>query len=469
MANFGAALPNTITVQLQVYYTSFLGYPALASGAVRGITLMLDALLDPLMGYISDRTRSRFGRRMPYIATGALVMAAGLLGMWTVPRGLSEFQFYAYLFAMQIIFTVGTTMTGIPFSALIPELAKDYSAKTVLVAWMQSGTYVGTVFGGSVRAYVEWRGTAANGFQEFAIYCALGMVACYWFFIFLVKEPPPPADRAAAFEARRRELRAYLRRQLRDIGRTLSFAAADRHFLILFCSVFIYQAGVLAGIWLYTFLLQDWFGTTWNTPFAQQYVPRVFRDAFFLFIFFAIGCGIFFLPFWNWLGKRCEKRTCLMIGIIGVAISYGSSYYLFAPRSYPLLIAYCIVTAFFYCSANIFPQSMLADIATHSEYVRGEANEGMYYGAYSFLTKLYNAASLVWTGFAVDHLLHYQRGESVERVVQTAETMWRMRVLYAAPALVAAFFAIPVLLRYDLTRQRMAEVRAAIEKRTRGG
>ncbi|HQE75061.1 MAG TPA: MFS transporter [Candidatus Hydrogenedentes bacterium] len=471
---FGGAGPTTVLAQLQLYFTKFLGYDPVIVGNVRGVSVALDAFLDPLMGYISDRTPGRFGRRMPYIALGSLVYAAGVIGMWFAPAGLTHAQFYVYLIVMQVVFSIGLTMTGIPFTALVPEIATGYSARTALASWMQAGAYLGNIWGGCIRWYSSWRGDEIAGFQEFALYSSAVMIVCYWLFAVLVREPPlSPGQRLTLEEGRRAggtvpSLRAALARHVNGILRALGYAFRDRYFIILFLAVFVYQAGILAGLWMYTFLLDDWFGRTWNTPFAQRVLVgplSPLRDAFFLYIFFAIGCGVLFLPVWNALGKRLEKRTCLSLGIVGIGLVYGSSYFLFAPKSFPLLIVYCLLQAFFYCAAYVFPTSMLADIATHSEWQRGGANEGMFYGANSFLTKLYNAASIFWTGFALKYVVQYQEGPDA---VQSAETLWRMRVLYAAPACAAAFIALLVLFRYDLSRERMNAITEDLQRRKGG-
>lgn len=465
LGTFGNAGPTTVLAQLQLYFTKYLGYDPVIVSNVRGFSIAFDALIDPLMGYISDRTRSRFGRRMPYIAIGSLIYAAGVIGMWFAPPGLTPLQFYGYLIAMQIVFSIGLTMTGIPYTALIPEVAREYSARTVLASWMQAGAYLGNIWGGCVRWYSSWRGDEIHGFQEFALYSSAVMVVCYWLFVISVREPPYSEEQWARIAVEKQHLRNYLHRNLLGLGRALKFALTDSQFLVLFLTQFVYQVGVLAGIWMYTFLLEDWFGKTWATPFARTWLVgplSLFRDAFFLYIFFAIGCGVVFLPVWNWIGKRLEKRTCLTIGILGIGLTYGSSYLLFAPRSYPLLVVYCLLQACFYCAAYIFPVSMLADVATHSEWRRGEANEGMFYGANSFLVKLYNAGSIFWTGFALKYIVHYQEGTGV---TQTAETLWRMRVLYALPAFLMAFLAVLVLRRYRLTRPLMAEITHDLESR----
>jgi glycoside/pentoside/hexuronide:cation symporter, GPH family len=468
LGTLGSAGPGVTMVQLQPYF-SRLGYSASIIGNVRFFSLVFDAITDPLMGYISDHTSSRSGfgpvrgRRLPYIAVGSFLFAAGLIGMWFAPAGLTTAQFYAYLIAMQIVFTIGVTMTGVPYQALIPELAKEYSARTTLVSWMQAGTYLGSLWGGGVRAYANWRGDEITGFREFAIYCSLMMIVCYWLLVLFLKEPELTEEQQAALRERQARLRGHVLRHFTDLGRSMAFALKDWRFLVLFLTTFTYQAGVLAGIWMYPYILTDWFGT-WDTPYAIQHIPALFREPYFLWIFFGITCGVIYLPFWNWLGKHWEKRTCLLIGIIGVGCAYGISYFMFAPQSFPLLIVYCLLLGFVYCPANIYPVSMIADIATHNEYQTGEANEGMFYGAWSFLVKAYNGFAVLWTGFALDHIVKYQPGEDV---VQTADTLHRMRVLYAAPPLIMAFLAVFILLRYDLTRARMAGVTAQLEARRR--
>ena len=148
VATFGNAAPLTITAQLQLYFTKYLSYDPVILANVRFVSTFFDAVTDPLMGYISDRTRTRFGRRMPYIAVGALVYAAGIIGMFLAPAGMTTAQFYAYLITVQILFSIGVTMTGVPYTALIPEVAKEYSVRTTLASWMQAGAYLGNIWGG---------------------------------------------------------------------------------------------------------------------------------------------------------------------------------------------------------------------------------------------------------------------------------------------------------------------------------
>jgi Na+/melibiose symporter-like transporter len=355
-------------------------------------------------------------------------------------------------------------MTFIPYNALIPELVKDYRARTTLVSWMQVGTYLGTTLGGGVRAYTSWRGDEVRGFQEFAVLSSVVMAVCYWIVVLCVKEPPLTPEQRASIARLRAERRNVLVTHVAGLFRALGYAFRNRYFLKLFSAVFTYQAGVLAGLWFYTFILEDWFGKTWNTPFAQRYMVgplAPFRDGFLLYISVAVGCGTFMLPFWNWLGKYLEKRTCLIVGIVGVGFTYASSYWLFAGKSFPMLIVYALLQAFFYCPANIYPISMLADIATHDEWKNGEPNEGLFYGANSFLTKLYNAAGLWWFGFAQEYVVGYKSGAST----QAPEVIERMRLLYAFPALAMSLVAVVFLIRYDLSRGRIEEINGDLQGR----
>ncbi|MCC6796904.1 MAG: MFS transporter [Candidatus Hydrogenedentes bacterium] len=458
LGTLGIEAPQTIIVQLQLYFTKYLGYPASILSNVRGFAILFDAFIDPLVGYISDRTASRFGRRMPYIAMGSLFFAFGVIGMWFAPQGLTPLQFYAYLIVMQIVYSIGFTMVTIPYAALIPELATEYGARTRIVSWRQAGTYVGTSWGGLIRAYATWRGDEVRGFQEFAVFASILMMVCLWAFVLLLKEPVPAVDHRQRAWAQRAGAKTFMKSHLIGLVRSLSFTFRDRQFVVLFLANFAAQAGILAGLWMYTFLLDDWFGKTWNTPFAQTVLVgplSPFRDAFFLYIFFAIGCGLVFLPVWNWIGRYLDKRACLTIGIIGVGSVYGASYFLFAPKSFPLLIGYCLLQSFFYCAVYVFPASMLADVASYSEWKTGESNDGVYYGASSFLIKLYNAAAIFWTGFALDYIVRYQPGEGI---VQSAETLYRMRLLYAFPAFGLAFVAALILRGYKLDRQTMTRI-----------
>lgn len=123
MGNFA----NTIAYQvfgnrIQFYYVDILGLSGATAGIIWTIYGLWNAINDPLMGQVSDRTRSRFGRRVPYVAFGAIPLGLSFFFLWT-PPGQSPLVLAAYFFAMLFIFDTIYSLTIIAYNALFPEVA----------------------------------------------------------------------------------------------------------------------------------------------------------------------------------------------------------------------------------------------------------------------------------------------------------------------------------------------------------
>ena len=102
-----------------------------------------DAISDPIAGYISDNTRSRWGRRRPYIVVGGVGVAIFFVLIWTVPTGLGEYGIFAYFLAMSLLFYTAVTVFSVPLVALGYEMTDDYHERTRLFAY---GSFIGNVF-----------------------------------------------------------------------------------------------------------------------------------------------------------------------------------------------------------------------------------------------------------------------------------------------------------------------------------
>jgi glycoside/pentoside/hexuronide:cation symporter, GPH family len=143
----GAGLSGAM---LQIYLNQVLGLPALLVGATIMVSLMVDAVIDPLIGQWSDKARSRWGRRHPFMYASALPVAALLYLLWNAPHGLSSSALVVFTLGMMIAVRLAISFYIIPSNALTPELTPDYDQRTTL----QSYRWFFGIIGGATITFV---------------------------------------------------------------------------------------------------------------------------------------------------------------------------------------------------------------------------------------------------------------------------------------------------------------------------
>jgi len=116
------------------FLTAFLGVPAAVAGWVTFLVLAFDVVTDPLVGFFSDRTNSRWGRRAPWIFVGALILAIGIVGMFGVPAGMSWQANMAWVVAFFGLATIGFTCVAIPYGAMAGEMTQDPKERSAMMA-----------------------------------------------------------------------------------------------------------------------------------------------------------------------------------------------------------------------------------------------------------------------------------------------------------------------------------------------
>lgn len=116
---------NSFNILALRYFTDFVGLTAAAAGFLIGISKLYDAFSDPVMGMISDRTRTRLGRRRPYVLAGGLLCGLSLYVLFSAPTGMSESQAFWYVAAALIMYATSYTVYNIPYMAMPAEITTD--------------------------------------------------------------------------------------------------------------------------------------------------------------------------------------------------------------------------------------------------------------------------------------------------------------------------------------------------------
>jgi len=431
---------NLALSALSLFYLVFLTdvaglRPALAS-AVLFTGRVVDAFADPLMGRLSDLTRTRWGRRRPYFLIGALPFGASFAALWLDPTHGSQAAKFAWFAALYVGHSLLSTVIGVPYVAAQPEMTLDYQERNSLGSFRAAGSVLGTlVVAATVQPLVGAFGGGAQGFAVAGL--VLGIwIALPWLVVFRVTRERPEFQRPSSLT-------------LLAGARTLVRHASYRRLVVLYlCSrVAMDVAGAIL-----VFYFKWWIGRPDDVSWALGLL---------------LVSSVLSLPGWLWLGRRLEKRTLF---VAGTAWWLGLQGFFFlagpeTPRG--LLLALAALMGLGYAMADMVPWSMLGEVVDEDELATGERREGVYGGVFTFLRKLAGASAVGLVGVALD-----LAGFVPAARAQSAEAVLAIRAMTAAAPAVFLALSIAIALRYGLGRREHRAILAGLHARElarRGG
>jgi GPH family glycoside/pentoside/hexuronide:cation symporter len=427
LADLGFSLiTSAMQFFLLFYYTDVAGInPALAGAALMVGKLTWDAINDPLFGYFSDRTRSRFGRRRIYMLVGAIPLGIAAWIMFSLPKGLTGVP--AFLAVLGSFWLVDTfhTMTTTPYYALTPELTRDYNERASLTSIRMVFSVFGYILGAASTTILAgvFQGAGLNMQQAWSATGAVfGAIAVITTLVttFSIKERPELAGEPSQLPA----LKAVL----------ISFK--NKPFIIL----------------MIAFILSSFSFTvlTALVPYFIQYQLDMGDQVPFVLLVMLVTIGIFLVPA-KLISDRINKGPSYALGLFIASVAVIASFFL--PRgATPLIYVVAAVAGMGFSAQWVFPWSMLPDVVEYDEQVTGERREGIYYGLWAFLSKFTGALGVAVSGWALD-LFGY-----VPNVEQTAHALFGIRLFFSIVPAVVILISLPFLIRYPITRQKHAEL-----------
>lgn len=450
---------ESYTLFLLFYYTQVVGLSGALAGQAILIALLFDAVTDPLAGTLSDRLETRWGRRHPFLLASALPAGLGVYVTFAPPAGLSEAGLFAWLAGCAVFSRFWMTFFHVPHLALGAELARGYHERTTIATLQHVFSRGGHAVAGALGLLVFMRPSPAypNGqldpeaYGPFAATVAALVTALILLSTVQTRDRIPLLPRAHP-EARRR---GVLRTMLGDMAESLR----HRAFRMLFFGV--------------TMNFVAWGVTTSLGLHLGTYFWQVTTDELFLWGVGA-GAGIFTgLAFWHARARLLDKRTVFVRGlwvftaftagpaflkVAGIWPEPGSALYL------PAFIGTTGLAAHFGIAATMVTgRSMMADVTDEDELRHGRRREGVFFGAISFAAKAAFGVGSQVAGLLVD-FVGLQPGARPEEVGPAV--VRDLGLTLGISVLVLVGLSVGFFLRYDLTRERHAEVRAALESGT---
>jgi GPH family glycoside/pentoside/hexuronide:cation symporter len=418
-----------VTVVYMNFATDVLLIAPGVIGTVFFLSKIWDAVSDPLIGYLSDQTRSRLGRRKPWMYASALPMVAMTIMLWSPPSALEEGPLFAWVVVSVLGFYTAFTLYSVPQMALGIELSPSPHERARVFAGRQIGLTLG-MLGAFLIATPMILGNPAA--RENAVQIATWGAILVGGTILVSTFRLPAERKTIAARGVQKPIGA-----IRDVLR-------NPHARLLLFVYFIEVFGIGA--------------TSAMTPYLLKYVLKAADYVGIVFLFYTAP-ALLSIPFWVWMGKRFERHKLWRYAMGLQAIGYGAIIFQ-AEGRIGLMIFSSVLNGFAGACGQTLGYSIKGDVIDYDEYMTGERKEGSYLAAWSLAMKFGTGLMIALSGWAL------QWSGFVANETQTAFTEWTIKGMTGGAPLVCILIGMIAFTRFKLDSHEHARIRAAIDART---
>jgi glycoside/pentoside/hexuronide:cation symporter, GPH family len=416
------------------FLTESLGLAAGLAGTALMIGKIWDAVTDPAVGYLSDRTRSRWGRRRPYMAVGAVFLLIFMVLMFTNPRIQSDRLLFVWVVVIYCLLNTAYTLVNIPYSALTPELTADFNERTVLNGYRMSFAVVGTLIGaGAMLPLVSIFGGDSAAWTITGGIMGVIMAAATLTTVITVKEKlGAPITEATSV------IKSYV-----EVLGMKTFLLALFPWTFHITGVNIIQASLL------------------------YFFQNIYKNEgmFSIALLFLLVSSLAFIPVWVKISAKIGKKKCYNIGMLIVA----AMVLLFAGfgPSLPIWFSFIIMglAGIGFATQYVMPYSIVPDVVEYDFAENGKRREGVFYGMWTFSSKIGQSLGIALTGWILTAFGYQQPTAAIADPVQSARAILGIRILAGPiPALLFVCGAI-ILSFYPITHEVYKEIMEKVRKR----
>ncbi|MFO7655097.1 MAG: MFS transporter [Candidatus Krumholzibacteriia bacterium] len=431
--------------------------PALV-GLLGALPRLTDALTDPLMGFISDHSRTRWGRRRPFIFVGAI--AAGIIFalLWQLPRGQSDTFYFVWFLVGSILFYMAYTVFATPWVALGYELTPDYNERTRLMGtqnFIGQLAYVASPWFLWIMTYEGFFRDQVAGAGGLAIIVAVVAMGLGVLPAVVLRERMLGVAVAQASAARDRSVARRgdgLKRNLVDFFRGFGTTLASGPFVKLCAATFLVFNGfmLVSSFQFYVIIYYVCGGDQAEGAKYAGYAGTVTAVCT-----FAVVLAV------TWLGTRIGKRRAFFVATGLSMLGYALKWVCYDPDLPLLVVAPAPLLAFGLGGLFTLMPSMVADVVDTDELKTHQRREGMFGSIFWWTVKLGMAAALAGGGY----LLNATGFDVTLGGDQADRTIFLMRLSDAGIPIVASAIAIWAVARFPITEAMAFEVRQELERR----
>lgn len=436
----------------QVFYAIFLTdvvglEPRLASFAAL-IGIIWDAINDPIVGTLSDRVRSRWGRRRPFLLLFSIPFGLSFMALWWAPPFQNQYLLAATVCLTFMLSDTLQTLVSIPFYSLTPEITSDYDERTSLTGYRMFFNLLASL-ATAVAAPAIVSTALANGAtqqQGYFIVSALfgGMAVIPFFVIFALVRERNNADDQAEPEI------AFID-TLRMSWNNIPFRFATALYMLNWIT-FDLVALVLP------FFLTYWIS---KGNLLQKAIGLPIGSAVFACL---LVTSVIVLPFWVWLARKLGKQRAYMIGMTFWAVVQLLIFSV-QPGQITLILVLAVMAGISVSTAHVLPDAIFPDVIEWDELRTGRRREGIFYGVKNFVRKLTGALAIFialqvlgWFGYQAPPV-------GATQFSQPDSALQAIRFLIGPLGAILLFSAIVMAWFYPLTREKHSRIRLLLEKK----
>jgi glycoside/pentoside/hexuronide:cation symporter, GPH family len=415
-----------------------LGVSPILVGIAQSLPRVVDAMVEPFIGNMSDNTRSRFGRRLPYMAVGGLTMSIFFGLVWCFPRGWHEFMYFLYFMVISTLFYIASSIFTIPWQALSLELTADYHERTRVIAVYNFFGNIGTMAAPWLYALTQLHifKDTIDGARYVGLTTAGLMLLCVIITLTICREP---------------HLEIVQHQAKIAFWRSVSETCRNRIFLLLLtitCTIFFgfFMVSALGG---YILIYYVYRGDTHPAAVLIGCTGTVW----------ALTAALFAAPIAMVSTRLGKSKTmflfmlCLIIGELLKIVCYN--------QTYPyLIIIPQIVMVGGMVATYVLSYSMLADICDLDELNTGLRREGSYSAVFGSIQKIIISISFLITGLIIK-----STGFDESLNLQTQSTVFWLRFWDILIPIIASLAALAMIFKYPLTKDHVYEIKMLLEKR----
>ena len=427
-----ALLFNTYSAIILFYLTRVAGVAVITAGVLMMIAKAYDLVTDLPMGIVSDRTRSRFGRRRPWLLVGAFVCGAAFVLLFSTPAEWEDFDKALYVLVGLLVFNTGYTLFNVPHVAMPAEMSNSYDERTAIMSFRAVAIMLGTftVIGIGPTLAAQFGG-GNEGYERvgwlFGVLALVAMIACFF-------------GTAGARATEHVRPRHSVMEQLRTAASNVHFLKLAAYKLLTLLSTAVAAGSVL-------FFVVDILGHSQDVMFWYALGGNLIMPL--------LAAPLFWVPF----SRKVGKHRALMIATFGFVV--GALWWWFVPPGEPvwLLFLRALILSFFGMGKLLLGMSLLPDVQEYDYLSTGLRREGVFAGAYNMVEKAAFMGAPMLISFIL-WLLGYQSTVDTEAIEQDPSALTGIRISIAIVPAVCNLLAAIILMRWTLTREYLEELRA---------
>ena len=440
--------PAVISIFIVVLVQN-LGFPGWMWGVVSLAPRIFDSITDPIMGFISDNTKSRWGRRRQYVFIGALIMGVSFIIMWQLFLDNGVDYNFVYFLMWSLVFYLGLTIFGVPYVAMGYEMSDDFHERTQIMAvaqWIGQWAWVIAPWFWVVMYDPSWFESAEVAVRELAVWVG---IVCMIFAIIpaiFIKSESTLDKNYTPLTLKN------IGGSFKEIGTSFVEASRSKPFRKLCVSTFfIFNAfNTVAG---FTFFIIVYYLFNGNTGDAGIW-PTLFGSCGALVTTFLV------IPIVTYMSKKVGKKKAFLISQSISIIGYIMFWFLFVPgKPYMFLFA---LPFFSFGIGGLFTlmMSMTADVIDLDELQTGKRREGVFGAIYWWMVKFGFAIAGGLTGTILTLVGFTSGAES-----QPENAIIGLRLFFTGFPILGTLIAIYVMWDYDITEEKANEISEALAKR----